>query len=555
MNLLHRLLTAPRPAFSHRVRSPSAVRSRISRIRRPPRIGRRRCAAVGVLAVLLTAVGAPARSAPKPVERDIEAYRAAMEDADQKIAAAEKAHSEVMQNEEYLVTFIGPRLTGSPAMQKASRWTLDLFRKYGLDAHLETTQVPHAWSRGNDWGEITAPLQHWITVRSAAWSKATPGVVTGRLVILARDARPADILASAGRYKNAIVLIDRSPGPAELPPNPPSAYEAVVAKPHGLTLTMPMATAVQQLQAQSQITSALARVGVAAELLDSHAPDGLIGMGTAAYPPYEPSAYPEAFISHSDYQWLLRLARAGEATLRLHLEGTFSPGPAPASITVAQIKGSQHPDEQVILGGHLDSWDLGDGAVDNGTGAMAVVEAARLLKSLGWIPRRTLTFVLFTGEEQGGRGVESGKLTGGLGAQLFLDNHAGELDKVDAVLIDDSGAGRITSIPLENDWPTALLMARIYEPLQKVFQLDPITNAYFGGTDNAPFQWVGIPALLCIQEPAGYGLAHHTNADVFELVRPDALQQQAAVLAAWMWNVSELPESLPHHATGVKLEF
>lgn len=533
MSCLHRPWRAPKPPF---------------------RMPRPRCAAIGALAVL-TAAGAPARPSPKPVERDTDAYRTAMEDADQKIAAAEKAHSDAMQNEEYLVTFIGPRLTGSPAMQKASRWTLELFRKYGLDAHLETTQVAHAWSRGNDWGEIVTPLQHWITVRSAAWSKPTPGAVIGRLVILPRDARPADILGNAGRYKNAIVLADRPPGPAELPPNPPNAYEAVVAKPHGITLTMSMEAAIQQLQAQLQVVHALAKVGVAAQLFDSHAPGGLINTGTAAYPPYEPSAFPQAHVSHSDYLWLLRLARAGEATLRLHLDGTISPGPAPASITVAQIKGREHPDEQVIIGGHLDSWDLGDGAVDNGTGAMAVVEAARLLKSLGWTPRRTLTFVLFTGEEQGGRGIESGKLTGGLGVQLFLDNHARELDKIDAVLIDDSGAGRITSIPLENDWPAAPLMVRIYEPLQKVFQLDPIANETFGGSDHAPFQWAGVPAYPCTQEPAGYGLAHHTNADVFELVQPEALQQQAAVLAAWMWNVSELPESLPHHAQGVKLEF
>ena len=94
--------------------------------------------------------------------------------------------------------------------------------------------------------------------------------------------------------------------------------------------------------------------------------------------------------------------------MRINLKGTFSPGPVPASITVAEIKGSKFPDERVIIGGHLDSWDLGQGSLDNGTGAMAVLEAARTLKALGWQPLRTITFVLFTGEEEGGHPFHPG---------------------------------------------------------------------------------------------------------------------------------------------------
>jgi Zn-dependent M28 family amino/carboxypeptidase len=203
---------------------------------------------------------------------------------------------------------------------------------------------------------------------------------------------------------------------------------------------------------------------------------------------------------------------------------------------VAEIKGSQLPDERVIVGGHLDSWDLGQGAVDNGTGAMATLEAARLLKSLGWTPKRTLTFILFTGEEQGGVGVRT-----------YLKNHETEIDKIDAALVDDTGAGRIFSISLENFWSTGPLMQEIYEPLLEVFDLEPMTNQYYGSSDHVAFQREGVPAYFAEQEPAQYGEAHHSQYDVFEIVEPDALREQAALLAAWMWNVSEMPEALPHH--------
>jgi Zn-dependent M28 family amino/carboxypeptidase len=242
-----------------------------------------------------------------------------------------------------------------------------------------------------------------------------------------------------------------------------------------------------------------------------------------------------AYVSHPDYLWLERLAKTGAPTVRLNLQGELSATPASAANVVASIRGTDHPDEQVIIGAHLDSWDVAQGAVDNGTGAMAVLEAARLLKSVGSPPKRTLTFVLFYGEEQGE-----------VGSRVFVRDHAGEMAKVDAVLVDDVGAGRITSIPLESLWQAAPLLEEIYAPLQSVFDLKPMTNEYFAGSDHDPFYERGVPAFLAVQEPAHYGFAHHSTGDVFELVDPEALRQQSAVLAAWMWNVSEMPPALPH---------
>lgn len=495
-----------------------------------------RIAALAAFAALGAGLGLGAQQSAPRSQQEQQRYRKAMEEADQKIAAAEQQDSQVMQNEEYLTTFIGPRLTGSPGMQKASQWTLEMFGKYGLDAHLETAQILHAWYRGNDWGEITNPVEHWMTVRSAAWSKPTPGPVEGPLEVIDQNMKPEDIAANPDKYKDAIVLTEEAAGPAVLPEHPANAYNAVIPPPRGVPSAGRAQGFRQRFENLRKVMDALAKAGAAAVLRDSQKPYAEMVTGPAGFPAYQPSTLPVAYVSHPDYEWLLRLAKANAGRFRINLAGKFSDGPGQASITVAEIKGSQLPDEQVIVGGHLDSWDLGEGAVDNGTGAMATLEAARLLKSLGWAPKRTLTFILFTGEEQGG-----------IGARTFLKNHAAEISKMDAALIDDTGTGRLDSISLENFWSTGPLMEEIYRPLEEVFDLEPMSTQYFGASDHVEFQQAGVPAYFGVQEPAQYGEAHHSDYDVFEIVQPDALREQAALLAAWMWNVSEMPEPLPHH--------
>ncbi|HLK33341.1 MAG TPA: hypothetical protein VKT29_09640 [Terriglobales bacterium] len=129
----------------------------------------------------------PAVPSSAPVtrtEQEKQEYRRAMETADQQIAAEVKAHSELMKNLEYLTTEIGPRLTGSPQMQAASQWTLKRFRDYGIAAHLETTQIAHAWTRGQDTAAILSPINRAVPIRSFGWGRATPGAVTGAVELV-----------------------------------------------------------------------------------------------------------------------------------------------------------------------------------------------------------------------------------------------------------------------------------------------------------------------------------------------------------------------------------
>lgn len=480
------------------------------------------------LLVLLPVV--PER-AQNPAQSDEDrAYRAAMVAADQKISSEVVAHSELMKNLEYLTTRIGPRLTGSPQMQSASQWTLERFRAYGLDAHLETTQVAHAWTRGDDGAEITSPIERRVPIRSAGWSKATDGAVTGPVVFV-----PADTPAEAERFKDKLKGAVVCMGKPATPPSPSeaaeNAYDALVPRRRGAG---PPPAA--QFRDRRRIGEMIAQSGAIAILRDSGKTDNLFNMGGAGRS-FEPSPVPTAFISHEDYSLLYRLSQDGPVSLKIDLRGTFSSGPAPASITVAEIKGTELPDEFVIVGGHLDSWDLGQGALDNGTGAMAVLEAARALKALGWHPKRTLTFILFTGEEEGGVGVD-----------LFLKNHAAEVPKMDAVLVHDTGTGRVNSIALEALYETGPLMTKIYSPLEEIFNLEALSTRYFGGSDHVAFLRAGVPAYFCVQSPAHYREAHHSQADTFDKAISEEINEGAAVLAAWAWNVSELSPALPHHA-------
>jgi len=487
------------------------------------------------LLVFLVARSSPRASAQGQGETDAErAYRTAMEDADQKIVAEIQAHSGLMRNLQYLTTQIGPRLTGSPQMQAASQWTLQRFKDYGIDAHLETAQVPHAWTRGVDTAEITVPIQRRVEIRSLGWSKATDGVVSGPVVVLESLSAEA-IAAVKDKLQGAIVLQGR---PATLPSDaqpPENAYDAVIPLQRGVPSARGGNAAAGGRGGRGG-GSPFDGTGVAVILRDSGKTDNLFNMGGVGGG-YIPSSFPTAFLTHEDYSLIYRLSQSGPVKMDVSLNGIFSDAPADASITVAEIKGSEFPDERVIIGGHLDSWDLGQGALDNGTGAMSVLEAARALQALGWKPKRTITFILFTGEEEGGIGV-----------QTFLRNHAAEIPKMDAALVDDTGTGKVFSIALENLYETAPLMSQIYRPLQEVLDLQPLSTRYFGSSDHVAFLRAGVPSYFCIQTPAHYREAHHSQTDTFDKVIPSEVTEGAELLAAWAWNVSELSQPLPHHA-------
>ncbi len=463
-------------------------------------------------------------------------------EADAQILAEIAAHSEAMANLEYLSDQIGARLTGSPQLKQASEWTASLFRKYGLTSvHLESWTIANAWTRGTARARIVAPAEHPLTIASAGWAPGTNGVVRGPVVYF--DAKTKeDFEKYHGKLKGAIVIYQE---PASLSPPKPEDPSGEVIRPMQAPPPMP-----GQPPAPSPFAglAAVARArteffqaeGVAVVLRDSNKPHGLLNMTGVGGEKFERGAIPSAFITGEGYRMLFRMLKHGKVEVEVEITNLFSDKPVEVYNTVAEIKGSENPDEVVILGAHLDSWDLGTGSTDNGTGSAAVLEAARALSKLNLKPKRTIRFVLFSGEEEGL-----------VGSAKYVEAHKGELDKISGVLVHDTGTGRVMTIGLHDNYQDRELVDRVLAPLSSLKLLEPSMLRQFG-TDHASFDDVGVPGFWVMQNGAEYNKTHHSQSDTFDKVWKDDLNQGAQVLAAWAYNTAQLPAMLPRRPAPVR---
>ena len=449
---------------------------------------------------------------------------------DRGILAEVKDNNELMANLEYLSDMIGPRLTGTDRLAQANRWTAEMFRKYGLsNVHLETWTIARAWRRGTARGRILSPAEHPLTLASAGWSPGTAGVVRGPVVYVKAQSTE-DLQKYKGKLKGAIVITTEPaslPGPYEAPRSPIVSQATLPPPSHAADENSPT-------QRFSRARNAFFKQqGVAAFLRESDKSHGLLNMGGIGGHEYAIGLVPTAFITAENYGLIWRLLQRGPVEVELELANSFSDKPVEVYNTVAELPGSERPDEVVILGAHLDSWDLATGSTDNGTGSMAVLEAARALQKLGLKPRRTIRFILFSGEEQGLNG-----------SRAYVEAHRAELAKISGVFVHDSGTGRVLSIGLQGNYQVREVMDRVVAPLREVGLLELSLRSGFG-TDHASFNDAGVPGFYCLQDPAEYRKTHHSQSDTFERVWKDDLVQGAQVLAVWAYNVAQWPEMLP----------
>ena len=201
--------------------------------------------------------------------------------------------------------------------------------------------------------------------------------------------------------------------------------------------------------------------------------------------------------------------------------------------TVAEIPGTELPGQVVILGAHLDSWDLGTGVTDNGTGSMVVLEAARAIAQSGLKPTRTIRFILFIGEEEGL-----------LGSRAYAAAHAAEMDSIQAVLVLDNGTGMITGQALQGRNELEQLWKDLLAPVTSLGATG-VREANKGGTDHLAFIPYGVPAFNFDQESRGYNHTHHSQVDTYDHAVPADLVQASAVMAVTAFELANLPELLP----------
>jgi len=481
------------------------------------------------------------------------------------------SQSQVMETAAHLTDRIGGRLTNSPQMREAERWTQAKFREWGLsNVRAEPFEFGRGWSIVLSSARMTAPQPLELTAIPVAWTPGTGGAISAPVIVAPID-EEEDFAKWRGKLSGRIVLISL-PGTGDKPTKPSfqrytaeelsklNTYPTRSHSPEQIARSLKRDRAAFALKLDAFLTAEGARAWVRKSYRDG---DLVHGTGYTYAAGRTPSL-PGFEMGAEDYRRLARLARTDAApTLELHSEVRFHDEDRNAYNIIAEIPGTARGGEYVMAGAHLDSWVASDGAVDNAAGSAVVMEAARILKQLRVRPKRTIRFALWNGEEQGLLGSrayverylatrppesdpERQKLTGDRGwryrypitpkpghrdlvAYFNMDNGSGKFRGIYA-------EGNVAAVPIFQDWlaPFASMGAT------------QVAASSTSGTDHVFLQSVGIPAYQFIQDELDYdSRLHHTSIDSFDHLRPEDLRQASIIMAAFLLNAANSAEPLP----------
>jgi hypothetical protein len=425
--------------------------------------------------------------------------------------------SPLQENLRYLTDTIGGRVTGSPAADRAIGWAVQAFRVAGVDeVHTEKFTIPVDWSEGATRIEVLSPESFPVRLVSIGWSPPTPeGGITAPVVDVGfGDA--VDFTKAGAAVNGAIALVHSN-----------------------FLVTW------EQLDDEYDVAPAIIeralKSGAKAVLWMSSRPNLLLYRHTVTVDG-QLERIPQAVVAREDAERIARFLAAGQP-VKVHLEMPNKVGGATVSENVvAEVRGREKPDEFVILGAHLDSWDLGTGALDNGCNAALVIDAARTIHASGTIPRRSIRFILFTGEEQGL-----------LGSAAYAHAHRAELDRMIAAVVFDSGMGRITGYSLGGRKDIAPAVREALEPVASLGAKD-FTFDVSMDTDNFDFLLEGVPTLVANQEPANYMLNYHAASDTFDKVDITELKQHVGVAAVTAFALADNPSRIGPRLSRAELD-
>lgn len=445
-------------------------------------------------------------------------------------------HSEVLQNLAHLVDVIGPRLTGSPAARAANEWTLARFRAYGLDGHLEPWKFGGTWTRGPIRVRMTAPRIHDVDAASWAWAPGTGGRAVRGPVVRIDGTTPEAFTPDRAKVRGAWVMLRppafvwNSDGP-EMTAADSARRQEFFRNMFAPFRDADSVTRARMQQFNNDLPFLLRRAGALGIVLDAGKEHALLNMSGS---PNRILPLPQIVVAHEDYALFDRMLADG---ITPRLEATIQNAMTTDSVTqwntVAEIRGTERPGEVVIVGAHLDSWDLGTGATDNGTGAMCTLEAARVIAQSGLRPKQTIRFVLFTGEEQGL-----------IGSREYASAHAAEADSIQAVVVLDNGTGAVTGQALQGRTDLEGLWRAALAPVASL-GADSVVNRNKGGTDHLSFLPYGVPGFNFNQLQRGYNHTHHSQSDTYDMAVEGDLKQASAVMAVSAYELANLPGMIP----------
>jgi carboxypeptidase Q len=425
--------------------------------------------------------------------------------------------SPMEENLRRLTDEIGGRVSGTPKMAEAVAWGIAAFRAAGVDVHTEKYMLAATWEEGDSRLDLLGPVKFPMRPTSEAWAPATPpGGLDGNVIDLGYG-EENDFAKAGASIKGAILLVqtDMITSFDELYQwwtKPPAIIERAVKSGAAAILWM----------------------GARDRLLLYRESNSLAG---------EIDRIPQAIVARED---ALRLARTvaahpGKVLVHLDLPNKIG-GPIEQQNVVAEIHGYEKPDEVVILGAHLDSWELGSGALDNGCSAAMVIEAARAVKATGLLPRRTIRFVLFSGEE-----------LAMLGSHEYVKAHGGELDKIRAMITFDAGTGRFTGYSLGGRRDTEAGVREILRPLES-WNVNNHTYDASASSDNFDFLLEGVPTLVANQDEANYFPNYHAASDTFDKVDMRALKLHTVIAALTAWGIADRTEPLGKRLSRAEIE-
>ena len=474
-------------------------------------------------AVFASAQLPPAKDSLNPAQSAQSLAACSATDASSCAQAAAKILPQVMglspmeENLRRLTDEIGGRVTGSPQMAKAVEWAVAAFRAEGVEVHTEKYMLPVTWSEGDTRLELLGPANFPVRLKAEGWSPATPaGGIEANLVDVGYGTEE-DFGRAGSAIEGAILLVHSDIGStwADL-------FKEYLRPPEIIG------------RAVKGGASAILWMGARERLLLYRHTNTLTG---------EIDKIPQAIVAREDAMRLARTAAAyaGKIRVRFSMPNKIG-GPVGQENVVGEIRGYEKPDEAVILGAHLDSWELGTGALDDGCNAALVIEAARAIKATGLLPRRTIRFVLFSGEEQGT-----------IGSYEYVKTHRAEMDKIRGMITFDSGDGRVTGYSLGGRRDIEAGVGEILKPLESWGANDHTADASFG-TDNFDFLLEGVPTLVANQEVSNYLVNYHAASDTLDKVDIRELKLNTALAALTAWGIADRVEPLGKRLTRAELD-
>src|SRR5256712_78911 len=403
---------------------------------------------------------------------------------------------------------IGARVTGTPAERKAEEWGLAKMKAIGLEnVHTEKYQLWRGWTRGTAQGELLEPIRRPLHVDAMGWTGSTPTGGAEGQVVAANLFDIEEEVKHTSRLSGKILLVVMQGVPKK-------NVDSLFAIFGDFLKAAGKAGAVAVIGGQA---------GSKASGMNL-AHTGILGFDADF-------AVPVLSMTGEDQGQLERYVESGKKVrARFNVQNTFSNGPVESANVVGEIRGRENPEQVLVVGAHLDSWDLSEGATDNGTGSASVLGSAEAIVRSGMRPRRTIRFVLFTGEEQG--------LDGSF---AYVRQHRAEMPNHLGNLVLDSGQGLVKEYQLGGRDDLVESFQPFVEALSAIRKIS-VNDKVDSGTDTLPFSMNGLPGINMDQDSPEYKYTHHSAADALDAVKPEVLAENATLMAMTAFWIADRPE-------------